>query len=137
MSVKFPEPEWVDAMVEKLNTDEKYAQVASNWEGDFIYDIEADDMLPERVRIYMDLWHGKCRQAYILEPSSDQGSAFVLQAPYKDFIRVLKGELHPMQAMMTRKLKVKGSMAYMMRNVPTVLEFVRCAQEVTSNIEGE
>jgi putative sterol carrier protein len=32
--------------------------------------------------------------------------------------------------MITRKLKVQGSMGYMMRNVPTVLEFVRCAKEV-------
>jgi hypothetical protein len=29
---------------------------------------------------------------------------------------------------------VKGSMAYMMRNVPTVLDFVRCAREVTTEI---
>ena len=39
-------------------------------------------------------------------------------------------ELDPMQAMITRKLRVQGSMAYMMRNVPVVLDFVRCAQEV-------
>jgi putative sterol carrier protein len=41
-----------------------------------------------------------------------------------------------MTAMMTRKLKVRGSMTYMMRNVPTVLEFVRCAQDVTDEILG-
>jgi hypothetical protein len=29
---------------------------------------------------------------------------------------------------------VKGNMGYMMRNVPTVLDFVRCAQEVTTEI---
>jgi putative sterol carrier protein len=39
-----------------------------------------------------------------------------------------------MTAMMTSKLKVKGSMGYMMRNVPTVLDFVRVAQEVTTEI---
>jgi len=39
-----------------------------------------------------------------------------------------------MQAMMTRRLQVEGSMAYMMRNVPTVLDFVRCAREVTDEI---
>jgi hypothetical protein len=36
--------------------------------------------------------------------------------------------------MMTSKLKVRGSMGYMMRNVPTVLDFVRCANEATSQI---
>jgi putative sterol carrier protein len=39
-----------------------------------------------------------------------------------------------MSAMMTSKLKVSGSMGYMMRNVPTVLDFVRCANEVTKEI---
>jgi putative sterol carrier protein len=36
-----------------------------------------------------------------------------------------------MQALMTRKLHVQGNMATLMRNVPTVLDFVRCAREVT------
>jgi len=36
-----------------------------------------------------------------------------------------------MQAMLTRKLGVQGNMAVMMRSVPVVLDFVRCAREVT------
>jgi hypothetical protein len=31
-------------------------------------------------------------------------------------------------------LQVHGNMALMMRNVPTVLDFVRCAQEVTDEV---
>jgi len=62
---------------------------------------------------------------------------FVLSAPFSNFVRVLKGDLDPMQAMLTRKLIVKGNLGYMMRNVPTVLEFVRCAQAVTDKVLGE
>ena len=40
-----------------------------------------------------------------------------------------------MTAMLTNKLRVKGSLGYMMRNVPTVLDFVRCCQEVTASID--
>ena len=47
---------------------------------------------------------------------------------------ILLGTLDPMTAMLTSKLKVTGSMAYMMRNVPTVLDFVRCAREITTQI---
>jgi putative sterol carrier protein len=39
-----------------------------------------------------------------------------------------------MQAMLTRKLDVKGNMAVMMRSVPVVLDFVRCAREITKEI---
>ena len=59
--------------------------------------------------------------------------AFILKAPYNNFMRVLTGELHPMQALMTRKLHVQGNMAVLMRNVPTVLDFVRCARENTDS----
>ena len=60
--------------------------------------------------------------------------AFLLTASFENLTKILKGELDPMQALMTRKLHVHGSMAYMMRNVPTVLDFVRCAREVTTEI---
>jgi putative sterol carrier protein len=59
---------------------------------------------------------------------------FTLTAAYNDITAILLGKLNPMTAMMTSKLKVKGSMGYMMRNVPTVLDFVRVAQEVTTEI---
>jgi len=87
--------------------------------------------LDEQVDIYLDLWHGQCREAYFIENGFNRPAAFTLAGNYDDFIRILTGELHPMQAMLTRKLNVRGSMGLLMRNVPTVLDFVRCAQEVT------
>ena len=64
------------------------------------------------------------------EKLKELSPAYILTSPYQSFVRILKGQLDPMQAMITRKLKVQGSMGYMMRNVPTVLEFVRCAKEI-------
>jgi hypothetical protein len=37
-----------------------------------------------------------------------------------------------MQALMGRVVHVKGDMILIMRNVPTVLDFVRCCQEITT-----
>ena len=56
--------------------------------------------------------------------------AFTLRATQAMLLRIMGGELDPMQAMVTRKLKVEGNMAYMMMNVPTVLDFVRCCRQV-------
>ncbi len=36
----FPTTEWMEAIKEKLNTDQKYAQIAHNWEGDMLVFIE-------------------------------------------------------------------------------------------------
>jgi putative sterol carrier protein len=132
----FPSEEWLQALKDYLNSSEKYAHTARNWEGDLLFDIEPSGALTERTFVYLDLWHGKCRDAYMMEDDG-QKAAFVLRAPFDNFVRVLTGELDPMQAMMTRKLKVDGSMTYMMRNVPTVLEFVRSAQAVTDHYLGE
>ena len=130
---KFITPEWVQALIDKLNSDEKYAHTARNWEGDFRFVIEPSGSLTEPLYFYVDLWHGKCRDGYFEKDDLGKKPAFVLKATYDNMKRILTGNLDPMQAMMTRKLNVHGSMVLMMRNVPTVLDFVRCCREVTDS----
>ena len=130
---KFPTEEWLTTLIEKLNTDEKYAQVARNWEGDMAFVIEPSHALTDDVKYYLDLWHGKCRDGYAFDAASDVNAVFTLKAPYGNLVRVLNGELDPMQALLTRKISVQGNMAVLMRNVPTVLDFVRCCREITDD----
>ncbi len=135
MSAVFPSAQWLDALCDKLNKDARYNQVARQWEGDLIFDIQPEGRLREAVRMYLDLWHGKCRRVDYLSPNAPViNSKFVLRSPYNNFASILLGQLDPMTAMLTSKLKVSGSLGYMMRNVPTVLDFVRCAREITSEI---
>ncbi len=131
MAGEFPSAEWLQSLMDKLNSDERYAQIARNWEGDMYFKIEPGGPLTETVTLYLDLWHGKCRRVEVVDDPSRHQPAFTLTATYDDYLKVLTGKLDPMQAMLTRKLKVQGNMAYMMRNVPVVLDFVRCAREVT------
>jgi putative sterol carrier protein len=130
----FPTPEWLNSFENKLNTDEHYAHVAIKWEGDIYFVIDPEGNLKEQVIFYLDLWHGKCRGTEVVNDINAHSPAFELRAAYGNFSKVLKGELDPMQAMLTRKLNVKGNMAVMMRSVPTVLDFVRCAREVTTGV---
>ncbi len=127
----FPSVEWVQAMKDKLNTDEKYAQVARKWEGDIRFIVEAEGNLAETLWIYFDLWHGKCKDAYLEEKNSTLKPAFILTGKYGNMVKVITGEVGAMQALMGRMITVRGSFAYMMRNVPTILDFVRCCNEVT------
>ncbi len=134
MAYKFPSAAWLDALKEKLNSDEKYARIAKNWEGDIMFHIEPGGGLTEPIKLYIDLWHGTCREVFEVGAAQEDkiNPAYILSAPYDNFQRILDNQLDPMQAMITRKLRVKGSMSYMMRNVPVVLDFVRCAQEIDS-----
>lgn len=135
MTAVFPSEEWLKGLEAKLNSDERYADIAEKWEGDLFFFIEPEGSLKERLTFYLDLWHGKCRKVeYQPSPESHPDPAFTLTATYNNITAILSGNLNPMTAMMTSKLKVKGSMGYMMRNVPTVLDFVRVAQEVTTDI---
>ncbi len=135
MSYVFPSAEWLQALENKLNTDPRYAEIARNWEGALFFDIEPEGTLKEKLTFYLDLWHGKCRNVeYQPALTSHPNPAFILQASYKNITDILSGKVNSMTAMLTNKLKVRGSMAYMLRNVPTVLDFVRCAQEVTKEI---
>ena len=135
MAAIFPSPEWLKSLEEKLNLDAHYNEIARNWEGDLVFEILPEGNLKEPLRMYLDLWHGKCRGAeYASEPSVHAKPAFIMRSPYNNFTAILQGKLDPMTAMMTSKLKVEGSLGYMMRNVPVVLDFVRCAREITTDI---
>lgn len=135
MSAIFPSSEWLKGLEGKLNSDEKYAHVAKNWEGDLFFFIEPEGSLKEQLTFYLDLWHGTCRSIdYNPDPEKYPKPVFILRANYNNIAAILTGKLDPMTAMMTNKLKVQGSLGYMMRNVPTVLDFVRCAREVTTKI---
>lgn len=135
MTVTFPSLEWLNVLQEKLNSDSRYNQIARNWEGDLIFDIQPAGNLLKPITMYLDLWHGKCRTVdYFPEAGKYPKPTFILRSPYNNFTSILLGKLDPMTAMMTSKLKVEGNLGYMMRNVPTVLDFVRCCREVTSDI---
>ncbi len=131
----FPSQEWLNSLEEKLNSDGRYNEIAKNWEGDLVFEILPEGNLKEPLTMYLDLWHGKCRGVeYAPDLSGRSKPTFTLRSPYNNFTAILQGKLDPMTAMMTSKLKVEGSLGYMMRNVPTVLDFVRCAREITTDI---
>ncbi len=135
MTAIFPSKEWLQGLEAKINSDERYADVAKIWEGDIVIHIDPEGNLKEVLDIYLDLWHGKCRAVeYAIDLAKYPNPTFILSAKYNDIVAIVTGKLNPMTAMMTSKLKVKGSMGYMMRNVPTVLDFVRVIQEATQEI---
>ena len=131
----FPSQEWVEDLIRVVNTDSRYAEIARNWEGDLIFVIEPDEGQEpqgDTLRIYLDLWHGRCRGGHLI--TDNEGSVplprYVLSAPRSIFLKILSGKLDAVQAMLTRRLRVDGRLAYMLRNIPTVLDFVRCARQV-------
>ncbi len=130
MSYLFPSPEWVDEFKDALNASEAYKVSAAKWEGDFYFIISAGEGLPEPVKFYLDLWHGECREAYIVEGDDDKKPEFVIEGKLSTFKQVFGGKLDPIRALVSRKLKLKGNLGKMMRSVKATLDLVNAAASV-------
>jgi len=131
----FPKDEWLIALKEKLNSDVDYGRIAKNWEGDMLFVIVPGKKDDKSVKFYLDLWHGKCRNAVVLGESDNKSASFTLSGTYENYVRLLQGKIDPIQALLTRKLSVSGNMGTLMKNIPTVLDFVRCCREITDGFE--
>ncbi len=125
----FPSDEWISAYMEKLNQNEAYADAASWWEGDFIFEITADGkVVKEPIKFYLDLWHGKCREAHMARP--DETAEFIYSGPYENWKLLFQGKIDPIKGIMARKFKLTGDMGKVMRATKAAAELVRTAAMV-------
>ncbi|MHA1271575.1 MAG: SCP2 sterol-binding domain-containing protein [Candidatus Helarchaeota archaeon] len=128
--VKFGSAEWAKEFCKKLNESEAYGKAAETWEGDFVFVLETEEGggLEEEVRMYIDLWHGKCRGTEIV--NADKEAEFIMSGPYSNWVKVAKKELDPIQGLMTGKFKLEGDMAKIMRATKAAVELVNCVTAV-------
>jgi putative sterol carrier protein len=129
---------WLARLRETINQSESYAEAAKNWEGDIYFIIEAaDSYLPHDLFLYLDLWHGQCRAATIAHDPADYQPEFTFSGSFKTFKQIINDWLDPMKAIMTRKLKVQGNMAKIMRNVKAANQLVHCCTLIPTHFPPE
>jgi len=124
MAYKFPSQAWADEFMVKINTSDAYASAAKTWEGDLFLVIE------ESGALYLDLWHGECRQALYTTDLASEKPEFKITANMEKWKKVLAGKLDPVQGMITRQIKLDGNLVKIMKNVKAAQELVRCATHV-------
>jgi len=74
--LRFPSDEWIKTFKEELNKNKTYQEVAKDWEGDFLFVITPDEDLKKETVFYIDLWHGKCRDAYLVKGEKEAKFVF-------------------------------------------------------------
>ena len=124
--LQFGSPEWVQALQDELNKSPAYEDAARNWEGDFYFVVDPEGPVTEPIYLYMDLWHGKSRQAFVVADPKQKNPAFVMSGKYGKWKQVVTAKLDPIQALMTRQLKLQGNMMKIMRSVKATLDLVNC-----------
>ena len=66
MKLPFPSEEWAKQLQVELNQSQNYAEAAATWEGDFYFIVDPGQGVVKEEVMYLDLWHGKCREAGML-----------------------------------------------------------------------
>ena len=133
MGLKFPSDEWAKEYASQLNASEAYERSAKDWEGDFIFTVEADDTLAETAYLFVGLYHGKCTDTALVASEDEREAQFIIRASAANWRKVIEGKLDPIPAMMTRKLKLKGDMMKVMRYPKAAKELVNCVSRVPTD----
>jgi putative sterol carrier protein len=133
----FGTDEWLATYVKTLNENKAYEEAAATWEGDFLFIVWPDKEVgvEEEVVMWMDLWHGKCRGYEMLPNRDAKETAFIYEGEYANWKEIIEGRLDPIKALLTRKMKLTGDRAKVMRATRAAKELVRTAQMIKTEFQ--
>jgi putative sterol carrier protein len=132
--VKFPSNEWIKNFKDEINKNKTYEEVARDWEGDFLFIISPDEELKDEVIFYVDLWHGKCRDAFIV--TSEKSAAFVFRGPYSNWKKIINNELDPLRGLIRGMFIVEGDSKIILDQVKAAQELVNTASKIPTEFEN-
>jgi putative sterol carrier protein len=131
--IKFPSDEWIKTFKEALNKNKKYLEVAKNWEGDFLFVVTPDEELKSEIVFYVDLWHGKCRDAYLVKKIKK--AAFVFKGSYSNWKKVINKELDPIRGLIRGIFTVEGDSKIILDQSRAAQELVNTASQIPVEFE--
>ena len=131
--VKFPSDEWIKRFKEEINNNSEYEELANDWEGDFLFVINPDSLFKKQVIFYIDLWHGKCRDAYL--SNEDKKADFIFSGPYSNWKKVINKELDPIRGLIRGMFKVEGDSKIILEKSKAAQELVNTASKIPVEFE--
>ncbi|HEX2191016.1 MAG TPA: hypothetical protein VHG51_19060 [Longimicrobiaceae bacterium] len=125
--------EWGRACCEEINRRPAYREAAAQWEDPVVLVMERDPALGvEEDRAFrLDLYRGGCRGTRRATVSDQEEAAYVLRAGAAAWRHILAGELDPIAAVMTGRLRLaRGSLISLARYTAAAREMVAAAGAV-------
>ena len=129
-SVRFATDAWIKRLGDECNKSETYREAAKNWEGDIYFIVEPDEPQQEPIYMYMDLYHGQCRDAFVPKDRNALNPEFRISGPLKVWRAIAEKKMDPVKALLTRQLSLKGNMTKIMKNARAANELVNCTTKV-------
>ena len=119
---------WARACREEINASAAYRDAAKTWEDAVVFAMDA----PAGTRgVFVDLWHGECREARTLQPGDLDRAPFVIRGDEATWHDVFEGRIEPLQALMVGRLKLeKGNVGALAFHIKSARELVAAASRV-------
>lgn len=128
-AIPFATDAWIKRLGDECNKSRAYREAAKHWEGDLFFIVEPEGNLHEPVYMYIDLYHGHCRRAFVPKDYTTLNPEFTIRGPVSAWKEIADRKLDPVKALLTRKLAVKGNMAKIMRNVRAANALIDCSTQ--------
>jgi len=130
MAVMFPSEEWLNELKDSLNADKTFEKTAAKWEGSLVMHVQADELHDKETIMWIDPYHGKVRDAKIINSLDEETSEFVLGAKYTTWKAIINGEMDSMKAMMKGKIKVQGKLTTLLKQTKASNALIKVQQNM-------
>lgn len=125
--------DWATAWKDNLNGSAAYKSSAATWEWPLVVVIQADPAVgvPEPLKVFLDLYHGECKEARPANAGDIEKAPFVLEGSPTTWRDILAGKKEVVAAIMTGGLKLsKGNMFSLAGYTAAATELVNCARTI-------
>jgi putative sterol carrier protein len=133
----FPSKEWCEEAVRLTNEDPESAHAAHGWQGDVGAIIDAEPGKLERAFVvYVVPRDGRIEKLKVLDEPDDLDElepAYLARAPYSVWKQLLQGSLDPVEAVLRRRIAVKGDLQQLIER----MRFKGIAERVFAQLKTE
>lgn len=120
---------WNEEFQEQINRSDAYKSAAQSWDAPMILRLTMDS--GETTGVYLDLYHGECREARTIEKGVDPSATYVLSADSEIWQSILQGDIDVLSALMSGKIVLeRGSVSALASYVLAAHELVECAKRI-------
>ena len=136
----FATPEWLAAYRDAINSSPEIAEATKDWvdrDIAIVVEAEPDKSVPLDLAALFEVAHGECREAKIVSVDEANRATFTITAPYSLWKQVVMGKLDPIRGMLQGKLKVRGDLPTLAREVAAAKALVNLAGAVTTSFPDD
>lgn len=133
-ALTFPSEGWFEELQDRLNNNQTYNKQASGYgvdfNGDYVFTIEAGDGLDTTYHCFIGLEDGKCTETREVNSPSDVENGFQLTGPYGNWKMLVRGEMGAIEGIMGGDFELDGSMNTLLKYQDAATTFVETCSDI-------